>query len=1077
VASADYWANHLRGTVRFADGMSTLMSVDDAVFVECGPGNTLSTFARQSAGKKNSHSIIQTIRHPKTFDDDNKIALSAFGKLWLAGVDINWHIAHGDLPQRRIPLPTYPFEHQYYWVEPGHGAIGLSAEKPLQKQNYEDWFYQSGWATSAHIHYFANEDNAKFNIVVFINDNENSAAIVNQFKNWNLNCYTIKQGDSYKVISEFEYRINAQQEQDYKTALKAINKVAANNISHIIHNWSIKNETDKAGLDDLENELSVGFSSLLFIAKYLTENEPGEELLVTVNTNNSQQVSSEIIASPIKATMLGPIKVMTQEINNVSCKILDIDFDIQQEWKKEELISLVCADALVLSEAEDIAYRGAQRFIKSYNALPVENNETKQSALIKGGNYLISGGIGGIGYVLAKYLVDKYAANLIILNRMPLPEKSTWDNTDELDSKVIDRIEKLKSLETNENKILSFNADVCDFDTLNTSIKSAIKTLGILNGVFHTAGIVADNLIAFKALDDAKKVLAPKVEGLINIDKALGSHKPDFIFLFSSISTELGLSGQVDYTAANSFLNAYAKYKNDKDGINVISANWGVWSETGMASTLGALDEEKTVIDDHYFYTQKNKIKAETYEFSANLSAKTHWIIDEHRSKNNVSLIPGTAYLELARAAYTIDDDIDKPVRLSDVFFVSPFVIEGDEEKRINVQLTKNINNSEFLIESEFGEENVRGVIGYVDLVAPENLHVDNIIERCNKSKLELKGTAEHNHLIFGNRWRCMNAIYFGKKEAMVEIEVQDEFANELNDYVLHPAIMDMATGTAQSLNHDYDPVKDLYIPISYSHITVYKKLCKKMYSHVVYSADDGQGSETSIFDVVVCNEKGEVLVVVNQFIMKRVDPSVLQSLNSNRTPLVHPEKTASDLFFESGLKYGMKNSEGLRAIDTLLTEFKSLNVIISSLPFFEYKYNAKKLRDVDGFDDELDEDSFEGLERPNISSEFVSPESEIEISIAKIWKSALGISDVGIEDDFFELGGHSLLLTQVVSRLKKHVSMDLPINSLFETPTIKKWAVVISENEHLEGEVIPLVVALNRQDYAIKYSELLVSM
>ncbi len=1082
VASADYWANHLRGTVRFADGMSTLMSVDDAVFVECGPGNTLSTFARQSADKKNSHSIIQTIRHPKAVDDDNKMALSAFGKLWLAGVDINWNLAHNDSPRRRIALPTYPFEHQYYWIEPGQSSFASGAEKSLQKQNYENWFYQPGWASSAQINYIVNEDNAKFNLVIFANDNENSEAIIKQFKKWNLNCYTIKQGDSkqgdsFQAISEFEYQINAQQEEDYKAVFKAISKTAANNITHIIHNWSIEKETDKTGLDNVENELLTGFNSLLFIAKYLTENEPSEELLVTVNTNNSQQVSSEMLGSPVKATMLGPVKVMTQEINKVTCKILDIDFNIQQQWKKESLISLICADALTSTEAEDIAYRGTQRFIKSYHSLSVANDETMPSSLVKGGSYLISGGIGGIGYELAKYLVDNYAANLVILNRMPLPEKSSWDNTSGLDAKTTERIEKLKSLEINGTKILSFNADVCDYEAVDASIKSAIKTLGVLNGIFHTAGIVDDNLIAFKTLEEARKVLAPKMQGIINLDKALASHKPDFMFLFSSSSSELGLSGQVDYTAANSFLNAYAKYKNDKDGVNVISANWGVWTETGMASHLGGFAEEKTEINNHYFYTQKNRIKAETYEFSANLNAKTHWIIDEHRSKNNVSLIPGTAYLELARAAYTIDDDVEQAVRLSDVFFVSPFVIEGDEEKRINVQLTKNINNSEFLIQSEFGEENVRGVIGYVDSVAPENLKVENIIERCNKSKLELKGSAEHNHLIFGNRWRCMNAIYFGKKEAMVEIEVQEEFVAELNDYVLHPAIMDMATGTAQSLNNDYDPVKDLYIPISYSHITVYKKLCQKMYSHVVYSADEGQGSQTSIFDVVICNEQGEVLVVVNQFIMKRVDPNVLQSLKSNRTAVVAAEKTASDLFFESALKTGMKNEEGLRAINTLLTEFKSSNVIISSIPFLDYKHNAKKLRDVNAFDDELDEDSFEGLERPNISSEFVAPESEIEMSIAKIWKSALGISDVGVDDDFFELGGHSLLLTQVVSRLKKHVSMDLPISSLFETPTIKKWAVVISENEHLEGEVIPLVVALNRQDYAVKYSELLMSM
>jgi len=1075
VSTADYWANHLRGTVRFAEGMSTLMAAPDVIFIECGPGNTLSTFARANTDKQAGHSIIQTIRHPKKPDNDCRMALSAFGKLWLAGVDINWNLAHGDLARRRIPLPTYPFEHQYYWIEPGFGGLELNAQSHLQKQDYVNWFYQPGWETTQVIRYLSKESDATFNVICFINKNENSKALLGKITEWNLNCVSVIEGDNYKKISEFEYQINPSTEQDYTKLFKSINQSSANKISHIIHSWTI--DAGETGFTEAEGEMQKGFNSLLFVARYFAANEPDNETQISVITNYSQQVSAESIKSPLKATMQGPIKVMTQEIKNVSCKLIDADFEIEQTWKKHQQLDLICADALQLTDEEDIAYRSTHRFVRSYTALSVAEKNTYSPALKKGGNYLITGGIGGIGYELAQYLVNTYEANLIIFNRTPLPEKSTWGDTGALDENISERIERIKSLEVNHSKILSFNVDVSDFDSLNTALQSSTKDLDGLNGVFHTAGIVDDNLIAFKTLEDAKKVLSPKVNGLINLDKALAQQKLDFIFLFSSVSTELGLSGQVDYTAANAFLNTYAQYKKDLDGVNVVAANWGVWAETGMASQLGGSGVQTEELNNHYFYTHKQKTGAESVEYSANLSAKTHWIIDEHRSKNQVSLIPGTAYLELARSAFTLENKGDKPVRLSDVFFVSPFVIEGDEEKTIKVELTRTVNNTEFLIQSEFGEENVRGVAQYIDSAAPDNLHIENIIERCNKSKLELKGSAEHNHLIFGERWRCMNVIYFGKKEAVVEMEIADQYVAELADYILHPAIMDMATGTAQSLNPDYDPVKDLYIPISYSHITVYKPLTQKMYSHVVYSAAEGQGSQTSIFDVVITNEAGEVLVVVDQFIMKRVDPAVLLSLKSNRTTVVQAEKTASDLFFDMGLKAGMTNAEGLEAIETLLSEFSAPQVIVSPLPFIEYKNEARRLRDIDEFGEDLDDDSFEGLERPNLSSEFVAPQSEMEISIAKIWKPALGISDVGICDDFFELGGHSLLLTQVVSRLKKYLSIDLPISSLFESPTIEQWAKVISDNEHLQGEQIPLVESLDRSDYAVKYSELMASV
>jgi len=1074
VSNADYWTNHLRGTVRFADGMTALMSTSDAVFIECGPGSTLSTFARQNINKKNSHSIIQTIRHPKKSDIDSRVALSALGRIWLAGVDIDWNLAHGDLKRRRIALPTYAFEHQHYWIEAGQGGLELNTEKELQKQDFSEWFYQPGWDTSPAVSRSIDDPEEVRNVICFTSEDEESSRITSQLKLLGLTCYEIKQADSYKELSEFEYQINPQSEADYQSIFKAISKKTANRVTHIVHNWSIDNQA-RVSLEESESSMSTGFNSLFFMAKYFASNEPDHEVLITVNTNNCFQVSGESLDQPIKATMLGPIKVMTQEINNLSCKMIDIDFNVNQKWKVDELVSSVCTDLLQKTEDEEIAYRGTNRFVRSYKKLSIANNDNT-ILLKKGGNYLITGGIGGIGYELAQHLINSYDANLVILNRTSLPEKSQWNNIESFDSKVRDRISKLQSLEVQASKLLSINADVCDFDSLNAAIKSSTEELGKLDGIFHTAGIVDDNLIAFKTLDDAKEVLAPKVKGVINLDKALLKYDLDFMFLFSSISTELGLSGQVDYTAANSFLNAYSQYKKDKDGLNVIAANWGVWANTGMASQLGE-GGQKESIDNNYFYTSKINLKAEDVEYSAILSAKTHWIIDGHRSKNNTSLIPGTAYLEMARNAFSIENKLNKPIRLSDVFFVSPFVIEGDEEKQINVQLLKNVNSTEFLIQSEFGEENVRGTVGYVDTNAPDNLHIDNIIERCNKNKLDLKGTAEHNHLVFSDRWRCINTISFGKKEAVVELEIDDKFVGELDDYILHPAVMDMATGTAQSLNPDYDSVKDLYIPISYSKITVYKNLTQHMYSHIVYSADEGQGSQTSIFDVVITDDKGEVLVVVNQFIMKRVDPSVLQSLKSNRTPIIQSEKTASDHFFDMGLRAGMTNDEGLRAVDMLLSKNLPSQVIVSPLLFPEYLKLAKNLRNANEFDDEIDDDLFEGLERPNLSSEFVAPKSELEINIAKIWKSALGISDVGINDDFFDLGGHSLLLTQVVSRLKKHLSIDLPITSLFETPTIEQWAKVISENEHLQGEVIPLVVSLDRKDYAVKYSELMASM
>ena len=109
-----YWARHLRQPVQFAPGIAELIKDSQAVFLEVAPGRTLSTLVKKQAS---SRVILSSLRHPKEEQKDVNFLLNSLGKLWLAGVSVNWSGFHGDKKPSRIPLPTYPFEHQRYWVE------------------------------------------------------------------------------------------------------------------------------------------------------------------------------------------------------------------------------------------------------------------------------------------------------------------------------------------------------------------------------------------------------------------------------------------------------------------------------------------------------------------------------------------------------------------------------------------------------------------------------------------------------------------------------------------------------------------------------------------------------------------------------------------------------------------------------------------------------------------------------------------------------------------------------------------------------------------------------------------------
>jgi acyl transferase domain-containing protein/thioesterase domain-containing protein len=109
-----YWARHLRETVRFGDGLRTLAQ-EQQCFLEVGPGRTLTTRAKQHPDMAVGAIMCQSLRHPSDEQSDRAVLLTALGRLWLAGVAVAWEAVSAHEQRQRVPLPTYPFERQRYW--------------------------------------------------------------------------------------------------------------------------------------------------------------------------------------------------------------------------------------------------------------------------------------------------------------------------------------------------------------------------------------------------------------------------------------------------------------------------------------------------------------------------------------------------------------------------------------------------------------------------------------------------------------------------------------------------------------------------------------------------------------------------------------------------------------------------------------------------------------------------------------------------------------------------------------------------------------------------------------------------
>ena len=140
--SAEYWGRHLRQTVRFGDGVRTLLQDPDSVFLEVGPGNALGTLVKLDKAAA-ERTVLASLRAPQDPQADTALLLATLGKLWLAGATPDWRAFSGDERRRRLSLPTYPFEGQRYWIGTPDKQGSNAQRRPVA-----DWFYTPVWTAA-----------------------------------------------------------------------------------------------------------------------------------------------------------------------------------------------------------------------------------------------------------------------------------------------------------------------------------------------------------------------------------------------------------------------------------------------------------------------------------------------------------------------------------------------------------------------------------------------------------------------------------------------------------------------------------------------------------------------------------------------------------------------------------------------------------------------------------------------------------------------------------------------------------------------------------------------------------------
>jgi acyl transferase domain-containing protein/thioesterase domain-containing protein/acyl carrier protein len=1069
-----YWVRHLRNTVRFAEGLQDLLKDANRILLEVGPGRTMASLARQHPGRPAAQPVFNSMRHPDEQVADQAYVLGMLGRLWSAGAAVDWAAFRGTERRKRVQLPTYQFDHVRHWVEPGTAALAAATHEGdgvLHKRtDLTDWFYQPVWTRAARVEAAVDEAAEPLRSLVFLDDTGFGERLAKRLRDTAHDVATVRAGKSYARRGKDDFTINPDKAGDYDKLVATLN-VEGRAPQAIYHLWSVTGSARLDGSVKVANELQrVGFYSLLNLAQAIGREDLSDPIHLAVVTDHLQRVAGDIDLMPAKATVLGPCKVIPQEFKNIRCVAIDIAVPAAGSRADQQLLDHLIADVSAPSGDDVLAYRATERWAQTYGALPLKAGAAKSPGVRQGGTYLITGGLGGVGLALGEHLAKTAKAKLVLVARGALPARDQWDiwlRDNDAESSTGKRIRHVRALEALGAEVMVAAADVTDLGQMRNVVKQARARFGAIHGVLHTAGVLNDGVIQLKEAAIARKVMAPKLEGTLVLDTALseGAKGPlDFIVLFSSISSFAGLAGQIDYAAANAFLDAYAQDRIARDGTYTVAVNWSQWAEVGMAAELAqqlGIAQDKGTPVGHPLVERCIKDGADERVYATRFSLKTHWLLDEHRVLGGEALIPGTGYLELVRAAFAHHRQ-PKPIELRDVTFLAPFAVKPDEEKDLQVQFKKATDGAyRFSVTGRTANaaaddawtENVRGGVAYVDMPVPSHESAATIAARCTVRTQLFTGDEKQTHLHFGPRWSNIQRIDFGHGEALMQLALRPEFTADLTQFELHPAVLDMATGGAQALVPNFDDAKDFFVPASYGTLRFFAPLTPKLTSHIRRN-EEGSSDDLAVYDVTICDEQGRVLVDIEEFTMIRVrDKALLARSGAENTSSAasHKPRATANNVLALGLREGILSAEGAEVIERVLAWQPGPQVVVSPQDLHAFLAQLKASATP-----APKEQGAEGDGAAARGADWKAPTTATEILIAQMWGEMLGIEHVSATDNFFDMGGHSLLAVQVINKLKKRTGKTLPLTALLEAPTVEGLAGLIEPKvEAAEGAAV----------------------
>jgi acyl transferase domain-containing protein/acyl carrier protein len=1047
----EYWVRQLRCCVRFSDTLRLLIDTGGYVFAEVGPGRVLTglvgAHAKAAASARPAPAAVPTMRGADENQDDNRVLLESLGKIWAAGAPVDWERFWTGERRRRVPLPTYPYERRRFWVErQADAAAGTPGPEADVGPFYVPTWREAPLATPAGTVPAAGQT---LWVVFTLPGDPRIGGLIGLLREAGAEVIVAEPGDSFAAGPDDRYVLRVDDPADYAELFGAIASRGPEGV-RLVHAWTAGEPArDTAEAERVSETLDHGFFSVLTAVQAAARLLGGIPVEASIVTSGMQDVVGNGDIEPAKAAVLGLVKVAGKEFDHISCRSVDIDVTAATA-------GLIAAQLLAETTAgpgsEQAAYRGRKRWTWTYSAVRPQAPAGAPAVLKDRGVYVITGGLGGLGLVLAQQLASLAQARLVLVGRAGLPDRDDWAALlagADGNGPVGRRVRAVQAIEEAGGKVLACAADVTDDARMREVRAETEAVFGPVDGVFHLAAAAGGGMLETRPRAAAEKVLRPKIDGTYVLEDVF---HPDLFVLYSSTAVVAGDFGLGDYAGANAVLDAFAQARWGH-GRHVVSINWPPWSQTGMATEVHApgvmrdLDLAPPAPVAHPLLRARRGDGTDVIAFDVELDPSL-WVFAEHRV-NGTPAMPGTGIVELIRAAYQ-EVTGSATVEIRDLVFSRLLTVTPGIEARAELRRTPDGGFTFTLSGGLPGrppEQYARGR-AFPAESGPAPRHDLAAWREGSLRDTTPTFQARVGLMELGKRWDAIRSRHSAAGLDLVSLRLPDEFAADLDQFCVHPAMLDVAGAMGMTWSGDAD-----YLPFGYDRIVVRSsvpRMCHSLIRHL----DDARGEQARI-ELTIVDEDGAELVMAQGYRLLQVSAdktsdAVSTVAAAGRTRITGRSPASEDpviaLIREVSADSSITSAEGSEALRIVLADALGPQVILCPGGIAERVRRASRVtRSV--LMERLDRTSAGAQTKRSLGTPYVPPESATELAIAGLWREAIGVDQVSVDDDFLELGGDSLVAVQLAGRIAQRFQTDVSVAQLFDHPTVRTLAASIEES------------------------------